>query len=76
MPVSILKKLSDMKLQVKNKQGKEYSISICGGEKFCNGSAVCQDSNGYGSLANVIFDYGKDVIKLQYSNGDKCVNSK
>ncbi|XP_076173543.1 lysosomal enzyme receptor protein isoform X2 [Ptiloglossa arizonensis] len=60
---------------VKNKQGKEYSISICGGEKFCNGSAVCQDSNGYGSLANVIFDYGKDVIKLQYSNGDKCVNN-
>ncbi|XP_076628392.1 lysosomal enzyme receptor protein [Colletes latitarsis] len=60
---------------VKNKQGKEYSISICGGQKFCNGSAVCQGSNGYGSLANVIFDYGRDVIKLQYSNGDKCVNN-
>ncbi|XP_031848611.1 lysosomal enzyme receptor protein [Nomia melanderi] len=58
---------------VKNKQGRDYSISICGGGKFCNGSAVCQDNNGYGSLANVIFDYGRDVIKLKYSNGDKCV---
>ncbi|CAK9820663.1 Cation-independent mannose-6-phosphate receptor [Anthophora plagiata] len=61
---------------VKNKQDKEYSINICGGEKFCNGSAVCQGNNGYGSLTNVIFDYGRDVIKLKYSNGSKCVDSK
>ncbi|XP_053979420.1 cation-independent mannose-6-phosphate receptor [Hylaeus volcanicus] len=61
--------------RVKNKQGKEYSISICGEEKFCSGSAVCQGSKGYGSLANVIFDYARDLIKLQYSNGDKCVNN-
>ncbi|XP_050573369.1 cation-independent mannose-6-phosphate receptor isoform X1 [Bombus affinis] len=60
---------------VENKQGKKYSISICGGEKSCNGSAVCEGNNGYGTLANVIFDYGRDVIKLQYSNGSKCVNS-
>ncbi|XP_076649828.1 lysosomal enzyme receptor protein [Halictus rubicundus] len=60
---------------VKNKQGKDYSVNICGGGTFCNGSAVCQSNNGYGSLANVIFDYGRDVIKLQYSNGDKCVNT-
>ncbi|XP_043511603.1 cation-independent mannose-6-phosphate receptor isoform X1 [Frieseomelitta varia] len=58
---------------VKNKQGKEYSISICG-EKSCNGSSVCQGNNGYGSLTNVIFDYGRNVIKLQYSNGSKCGN--
>lgn len=63
-------------MQVENKQGKKYSISICGGEKSCNGSAVCEGNNGYGTLANVIFDYGRDVIKLQYSNGSKCVNSK
>lgn len=63
-------------LQVENKQGKKYSISICGGEKSCNGSAVCEGNNGYGTLANVIFDYGRDVIKLKYSNGSKCVNSK
>ncbi|KOC59527.1 Cation-independent mannose-6-phosphate receptor, partial [Habropoda laboriosa] len=61
---------------VKNKQGKEYSISICGGEKICNGSAVCQGNNGYGSLTNVIFDYGRNVIKLKYSNGGKCIDSK
>ncbi|XP_076288109.1 lysosomal enzyme receptor protein isoform X2 [Lasioglossum baleicum] len=61
--------------RVKNKQGKDYSINICGGPTFCNGSAVCQGSNGYGSLANVIFDYGRDIIKLQYSNGDKCANT-
>ncbi|OAD52268.1 Cation-independent mannose-6-phosphate receptor [Eufriesea mexicana] len=60
---------------VKNKQGKKYSISIYSGEKICDGSAVCQGSNGYGSLANVIFDYGRDVIKLQYFNGSKCGNS-
>ena len=60
---------------MENKQGKKYSISICGGEKSCNGSAVCEGNNGYGTLANVIFDYGRDVIKLQYSNGSKCVNS-
>nr|XP_033325303.1 cation-independent mannose-6-phosphate receptor isoform X2 [Megalopta genalis] len=60
---------------VKSKQGKDYNINICGGGTFCNGSAVCQESNGYGSLANVIFDYGRDVIRLQYSNGDKCINT-
>lgn len=59
---------------VKNKQGKEYSINICGEEKVCDNSAVCQGNNEYGSLANVIFDYGRNVIKLQYSNGSKCVN--
>ncbi|XP_076672942.1 lysosomal enzyme receptor protein [Andrena cerasifolii] len=60
---------------VKNKQGKEYAISICGGQKLCNGSAICQGSNGYGSSVNVVFDYGRDVIKLRYSNGGKCVNN-
>ncbi|XP_076766762.1 lysosomal enzyme receptor protein [Xylocopa sonorina] len=60
---------------VKNKQGKEYSISICGGQKICGGSAICQGNDSYGSLANVIFDYGRDVIKVQYSNGSKCPNS-
>ncbi|XP_043801990.1 cation-independent mannose-6-phosphate receptor isoform X2 [Apis laboriosa] len=59
---------------VKNKQGKEYSINICGGEKVCDSSAICQGNNEYGSLVNVIFDYGRNVIKLQYSNGSKCVN--
>ncbi|XP_029053716.1 cation-independent mannose-6-phosphate receptor isoform X1 [Osmia bicornis bicornis] len=61
---------------VKNKQGKTYSICICGGIKLCNNSAICQGNNGYGSLTNVIFDYGRNIIKLHYSNGGKCnVNS-
>ncbi|XP_014472689.1 PREDICTED: cation-independent mannose-6-phosphate receptor isoform X2 [Dinoponera quadriceps] len=57
---------------VKSKQGKEYGISICGGEKYCNGSAVCHEKNGYGSLGSVIFDYSRDDIKLKYINGSKC----
>lgn len=61
---------------MKGKQGKEYSINICGGEKYCNGSAVCHGGNGYGSLKSVIFDYSRDDIKLKYSNGSKCNNSK
>ncbi|CAL1684751.1 unnamed protein product [Lasius platythorax] len=60
---------------VKGKQGKEYSINICGGEKYCNGSAVCHGGNGYGSLKSVIFDYSRDDIKLKYSNGSKCNNN-
>jgi len=60
---------------VKNKQGK-YGINICGGEKYCNGSAVCREGNGYGSLVSVIFDYNRHDIKLKYSNGSKCNNSK
>lgn len=61
---------------MKGKQGKEYSINICGGEKYCNGSAVCHGGNGYGSLKSVIFDYSRDDVKLKYSNGSKCNNSK
>ncbi|XP_015589985.1 cation-independent mannose-6-phosphate receptor isoform X1 [Cephus cinctus] len=62
---------------VKSKQEKQkdYSISICGGNKSCNGSAVCQGPNRYGSLEHVMFDYRKDVIQLYYSNGTKCNNS-
>ncbi|GAB1860995.1 Cation-independent mannose-6-phosphate receptor [Camponotus japonicus] len=60
---------------VKGKQGKEYSINICGGEKYCNGSAVCHEGNGYGSLKSVIFDYSRDDVKLKYSNGSKCNNN-
>lgn len=63
-------------LQVEGKQGKKYGISICGGDKYCNGSAVCHEGNGYGSLSNVIFDYSRDDVKLKYSNGSKCNNSK
>jgi len=61
---------------VKSRQGKEYSLNICGGEKYCNGSAVCREDNGYGSLESVIFDYSRDNVKLKYSNGSKCNNSK
>ncbi|KAL6449215.1 hypothetical protein ACFW04_000702 [Cataglyphis niger] len=60
---------------VKGKQDKEYSINICGGEKYCNGSAVCNGGNGYGSLKSVVFDYSRDDVKLKYSNGSKCNNS-
>ncbi|XP_029676718.1 cation-independent mannose-6-phosphate receptor isoform X1 [Formica exsecta] len=60
---------------VKGKQGKEYSINICDGEKYCNGSAVCNGGNGYGSLKSVVFDYSRDDVKLKYSNGSKCNNS-
>ncbi|XP_072743361.1 cation-independent mannose-6-phosphate receptor isoform X2 [Anoplolepis gracilipes] len=60
---------------VKGKQGKEYSINICGGEKYCKGSAVCHEGNGYGSLKSVIFDYSRDDVKLKYSNGSKCNNN-
>lgn len=65
-----------MKLQVKGRQDKDYNINICGGERYCNGSAVCHGTNGYGSLASVIFDYSRDDMKLKYSNGSKCNNSK
>lgn len=61
---------------MKSKQGKEYALNICGGEKYCNGSAVCREDNGYGSLGSVIFDYSRDDVKLKYSNGSKCNNSK
>ncbi|KAL6258138.1 hypothetical protein P5V15_010058 [Pogonomyrmex californicus] len=60
---------------VKSRQGKEYALNICGGEKYCNGSAICHEGNGYGSLGSVIFDYSRDNIKLKYSNGSKCNNS-
>ncbi|XP_012144587.2 lysosomal enzyme receptor protein [Megachile rotundata] len=60
---------------VKNKQGKTYSINICGGQKLCNNSAICQENNAYGSFKNVFFDYGRNVIRLQYSDGSKCGNS-
>ncbi|XP_070158069.1 cation-independent mannose-6-phosphate receptor isoform X3 [Polyergus mexicanus] len=60
---------------VKGKQGKEYSINICGGEKYCNGFAVCNRGNGYGSLKSVVFDYSRNDVKLKYSNGSKCNNS-
>ncbi|XP_011863304.1 PREDICTED: cation-independent mannose-6-phosphate receptor [Vollenhovia emeryi] len=60
---------------VKSRQGKEYALNICGGEKFCNGSAVCREGNGYGSLGSVIFDYSRDDVKLKYSNGSKCNNN-
>jgi len=61
---------------VKSRQGKEYAISICGGEKYCNGSAICHEYNGYGSLGSVIFDYSRNDVKLKYSNGSKCNNSE
>lgn len=61
---------------MKGKQDKVYSINICGGEKYCNGSAVCNGGNGYGSLKSVVFDYSRDDVKLKYSNGSKCNNSK
>jgi len=60
---------------VKSKEGK-YGINICGAEKYCNGSAVCRKANGYGSLTSVLFDYNRRDIKLKYSNGSKCNNSK
>ncbi|XP_018059825.1 PREDICTED: cation-independent mannose-6-phosphate receptor [Atta colombica] len=60
---------------VKSRQGKEYAISICGGEKYCNGSAICHEYNGYGSLGSVIFDYSRNDVKLKYSNGSKCNNN-
>ncbi|XP_012235795.1 cation-independent mannose-6-phosphate receptor [Linepithema humile] len=60
---------------VKSKQGKEYGISICGGEKYCNSSAICYGNNGYGSLGSVIFDYSRDDVKLKYMNGSKCRNN-
>ncbi|KAK2588804.1 hypothetical protein KPH14_001679 [Odynerus spinipes] len=59
---------------VKSKD-KNYSISICGGQEDCTGSAVCQGVNKYGSLSNVIFDYNQNIIKLEYLNGSKCFNS-
>jgi len=61
---------------MKSRQGKEYALSICAGEKYCNGSAVCHEGNGYGSLGSVIFDYSRDDVKLKYSNGSKCNDSK
>ncbi|XP_047343685.1 cation-independent mannose-6-phosphate receptor isoform X1 [Vespa velutina] len=54
---------------------KNYSINICGAQENCNGFAVCQGSNNYGSLSNVIFDYNRNSIKLEYFNGSKCFNS-
>ncbi|XP_046736027.1 cation-independent mannose-6-phosphate receptor isoform X2 [Diprion similis] len=54
--------------------GKNYSISICGGKDHCNGSAVCQGTNGYGTITNVMFDYDNKAIKLLYGNGSKCSN--
>ncbi|XP_071630310.1 cation-independent mannose-6-phosphate receptor-like isoform X1 [Temnothorax longispinosus] len=60
---------------VKSRQGKEYALNICGGEKYCNGSAVCREGNGYGSRGSVIFDYSRDDVKLKYSNGSKCNNN-
>ncbi|XP_028050278.1 cation-independent mannose-6-phosphate receptor [Monomorium pharaonis] len=60
---------------VKNRQGREYILNICGGEKYCNGSVVCREGNGYGSLRNVVFDYSRGDVKLKYSNGSKCNNS-
>ncbi|KAL2725452.1 cation-independent mannose-6-phosphate receptor isoform X1 [Vespula squamosa] len=59
---------------VKSKE-KTYSINICGAQENCNGFAVCQGSNNYGSLSNVILDYNRNIIKLEYFNGSKCFNS-
>ncbi|XP_043497869.1 cation-independent mannose-6-phosphate receptor isoform X1 [Polistes fuscatus] len=59
---------------VKGKE-KNYGINICGKQKNCNGSTVCQESNNYGSLSNVIFDYNRNYTKLEYLNGSKCSNS-
>ncbi|XP_017885453.1 cation-independent mannose-6-phosphate receptor isoform X2 [Ceratina calcarata] len=64
---------------VKSKQGKGYNISICNSNKEstskgCN-SAICDDNNNnYGSIGSVIFDYGRDEIKIQYTNGGKCAD--
>ncbi|KAI4488792.1 hypothetical protein M0802_011302 [Mischocyttarus mexicanus] len=65
------------KQPIHNVKGKEknYGINICGKQKNCNGSTVCQESNNYGSLSNVIFDYNQNYIKLEYLNGSKCSNS-
>jgi len=60
---------------VKSRHGKDYALNICGGEKYCNGSAVCREGNGYGSRGNVIFGYNRDDVKLKYSNGSKCNNN-
>lgn len=52
-----------------------YSINICNNENYCNGSAVCDDqSNDYGSLTNILFDYKHGDIKLEYLNGSQCDN--
>ncbi|XP_046409470.1 cation-independent mannose-6-phosphate receptor isoform X1 [Neodiprion fabricii] len=52
--------------------GKNYSINICGGKEHCNGSAICQGTNGYGTIRSVMFDYNSKAIKLVYGNGSTC----
>lgn len=53
---------------------KNYSISICGEKNLCNGSTICEGNNGLGTSINVIYDYPKDSVKLEFSKGTKCLN--
>ncbi|XP_012260513.2 cation-independent mannose-6-phosphate receptor isoform X2 [Athalia rosae] len=63
-----------IKPEVVSNKEKNWSINICGGKDHCNGSAICQGTNGYGTDLNVRFNYRTNVISLKYSNGTKCNN--
>lgn len=52
---------------------KNYSISICGEKNLCNGSTICEGNNGLGSSINVIYEYPKDSVKLEFTKGTKCL---
>lgn len=53
---------------------KNYTISICGEKNLCDGSTICEGSNGLGKSINVIYEYPKDSVKLEFTKGTKCQN--
>ncbi|XP_051174932.1 cation-independent mannose-6-phosphate receptor isoform X2 [Leptopilina boulardi] len=65
--------LRDQTFRIYN-DNKNYSISICGEKNLCNGSTICEGNNGLGTSINVIYDYPKDSVKLEFSKGTKCLN--
>ncbi|XP_033226703.1 cation-independent mannose-6-phosphate receptor isoform X2 [Belonocnema kinseyi] len=76
-PLSQTIDLSSLKKETfykKNNQGKSYSISMCGGKNICNNSTICLDEKGYGSSVNVVYQYPKYSVKLNYTKGNKCSN--
>ncbi|XP_043474174.1 cation-independent mannose-6-phosphate receptor [Leptopilina heterotoma] len=57
-----------------SKANKNYTISICGEKNLCDGSTICEGNNGLGKAINVIYEYPKDSVKLEFTKGTKCEN--
>lgn len=65
--------LKDQTFYISN-ANKNYTISICGEKNLCDGSTICEGSNGLGKSINVIYEYPKDSVKLEFTKGTKCQN--